>query len=364
MATVVRLRRREGKLLTPYDVYIGRAIKRGGWDLPSSYWANPFQVKIWGREGALAKYEEHVRHPARMARLPELRGKRLGCWCAPAPCHGDVLVRLLVELDGAAASPAAEGPAEGAARGPAQRDPVVGELKAGEPCAALAETKGPDLEGLLAGYAGSVEAWFDALALALLQASRLAVAGRAYRILEVEMYLHRPGHEDSTVHRHSAQRDTVGCWYFHREAAARIGFTLKGVDLTFGAKGVEFGGILVRAIQAEAETVGIDGPSKVVDEILRRSGVETVRALRALPTFRDSAFADGLVRLEARPPEPCEIRVGPRVGLKSSHAYAQAPYRYRARAGLAAKDKKGLARGRALWGPTLLEDSDFEAIGF
>lgn len=27
-------------------------------------------------------------------RLPELRGQRLGCYCAPLPCHGDVLAAL------------------------------------------------------------------------------------------------------------------------------------------------------------------------------------------------------------------------------------------------------------------------------
>jgi hypothetical protein len=26
--------------------------------------------------------------------LVELRGKRLGCWCAPALCHGEVLLEL------------------------------------------------------------------------------------------------------------------------------------------------------------------------------------------------------------------------------------------------------------------------------
>ena len=31
--------------------------------------------------------------------LAELRGKRLGCTCKPAPCHGDVLVALIEELD-------------------------------------------------------------------------------------------------------------------------------------------------------------------------------------------------------------------------------------------------------------------------
>jgi hypothetical protein len=29
-----------------------------------------------------------------MAALDELRGLVLGCWCAPRPCHDDVLVRL------------------------------------------------------------------------------------------------------------------------------------------------------------------------------------------------------------------------------------------------------------------------------
>jgi hypothetical protein len=29
-----------------------------------------------------------------IAALPELRGKRLGCWCAPHPCHGDLLKGL------------------------------------------------------------------------------------------------------------------------------------------------------------------------------------------------------------------------------------------------------------------------------
>ena len=34
-----------------------------------------------------------------MKRLPELKGKSLGCWCKPEACHGDVLVRLLAEYN-------------------------------------------------------------------------------------------------------------------------------------------------------------------------------------------------------------------------------------------------------------------------
>jgi Domain of unknown function (DUF4326) len=32
-----------------------------------------------------------------MDALPELRGLDLVCWCAPLPCHGDVLLRLASE---------------------------------------------------------------------------------------------------------------------------------------------------------------------------------------------------------------------------------------------------------------------------
>ena len=68
------------------SVYIGRP----------SEWGNPFVI---GRDGTrnevIAKYEAWVvQQPQLMARLCELRGKHLMCWCAPGPCHGDVLIRL------------------------------------------------------------------------------------------------------------------------------------------------------------------------------------------------------------------------------------------------------------------------------
>ena len=34
-----------------------------------------------------------------MGALSELRGKTLGCWCAPEPCHGDVLARYVAGDD-------------------------------------------------------------------------------------------------------------------------------------------------------------------------------------------------------------------------------------------------------------------------
>ena len=71
-----------------HDVYVGRGA--------GSRWGNPFKSPRDGsRDEVIAKYERWlVRQPELMAALPELRGKVLGCWCAPKPCHADVLLRL------------------------------------------------------------------------------------------------------------------------------------------------------------------------------------------------------------------------------------------------------------------------------
>lgn len=68
----------------PYDVYIGRPSK----------WGNPFVIGPDGtREQVIEKYRQYLlTSPELLAALPALRGKILGCWCSPNPCHGDVLV--------------------------------------------------------------------------------------------------------------------------------------------------------------------------------------------------------------------------------------------------------------------------------
>lgn len=42
--SVVRLRRQGGKIVQGADVYIGRRLTMGGWNLPQSKWANPFPI--------------------------------------------------------------------------------------------------------------------------------------------------------------------------------------------------------------------------------------------------------------------------------------------------------------------------------
>jgi hypothetical protein len=72
------------------DVYIGR---------PSA-WGNRFVIGVDGnRVDVIEKYRAWITSDDRVAvalrqNLYRLRGKRLVCWCAPAPCHGDVLAEL------------------------------------------------------------------------------------------------------------------------------------------------------------------------------------------------------------------------------------------------------------------------------
>lgn len=81
-----------------YDVYIGRHK-----DPLIGKWGNPFSHRegtkaefvVKNRTEAIAKYKEWILdQPHLMADLIELKGKRLGCWCKPKGCHGDVLVEL------------------------------------------------------------------------------------------------------------------------------------------------------------------------------------------------------------------------------------------------------------------------------
>lgn len=72
-----------------FDVYIGRP----------GIWGNPF---IIGRDGdrnqVVEKYRVWIQtQPNLLRKLPELKGKILGCWCAPHACHGDVLMELANE---------------------------------------------------------------------------------------------------------------------------------------------------------------------------------------------------------------------------------------------------------------------------
>lgn len=88
-----------------YDIYIGRG----------SIFGNPWShneaaihdiVLVSTREEAIenyrkwltgqdhTKFKQHERFRILRA-IPYLRGKRLGCFCKPLSCHGDVLIEIL-----------------------------------------------------------------------------------------------------------------------------------------------------------------------------------------------------------------------------------------------------------------------------
>ena len=70
----------------PHDLYVGRP----------SIWGNPFRLGPDGsREEVIWKYRTWLLgNTYLMNRIVLLRGKVLACWCAPKPCHADVLAEL------------------------------------------------------------------------------------------------------------------------------------------------------------------------------------------------------------------------------------------------------------------------------
>jgi hypothetical protein len=78
-----------------HDIYIGRPSK----------WGNPYshqkgtqaKFKVDTRQQAIEAYKTYLwklisAGKISLVQLAELDNKTLGCWCAPKPCHGDVLL--------------------------------------------------------------------------------------------------------------------------------------------------------------------------------------------------------------------------------------------------------------------------------
>jgi hypothetical protein len=155
--TVVSVRHRE-----PFDLYIGRRAGR----FYASIWGNPFRPSDNDRDDAIQRYRGYLLGRADLlARLPELKGKRLACWCAPKGgvtaadtpyvCHGQVLAEL---ADATADGPMADvlSKADGqAARydaflAAARAEPHIAAdhtcMRAGDHCAACEEFDGALIE--------------------------------------------------------------------------------------------------------------------------------------------------------------------------------------------------------------------------
>lgn len=93
---VINLRWQVGvaEVLAPQGLYV-RIDRR-------SDWGNPFELPDDGdRDTVIDLFADHYLpfKPSLQGRLPELRGKALGCWCVPERCHGDVLRNALERHD-------------------------------------------------------------------------------------------------------------------------------------------------------------------------------------------------------------------------------------------------------------------------
>ena len=85
--------------------YIGRRgvvfINKERFPKKASQWANPFSVKKEGRDKCLELYEKWLRAKIKKEGTTEfkkLENKKLGCWCKPEKCHGDIIIKILNEI--------------------------------------------------------------------------------------------------------------------------------------------------------------------------------------------------------------------------------------------------------------------------
>jgi len=91
------------------NIYIGRAgiVFINGVRFPKndSIFHNPFKIDDnTTREEVIEKYKQYITgkleiEPELIQELLKLKNKNLGCWCAPEPCHGDILLELINYYD-------------------------------------------------------------------------------------------------------------------------------------------------------------------------------------------------------------------------------------------------------------------------
>jgi Domain of unknown function (DUF4326) len=91
--------------LNPNVIYIGcsqwwgRDRKLEGHPLGNP-WAR--YMKRLGRDEVVRRYREHLlSHPDLIQIAVDLvhSGKTMGCWCAPEPCHADVILEIVALVD-------------------------------------------------------------------------------------------------------------------------------------------------------------------------------------------------------------------------------------------------------------------------
>jgi len=100
MTTIVNIRKKRGQKRPYCDVLIDRSSPFGNrHDIGLCSVCN----KVHDRNQAIAEYKKDfyicLTIPEFRDSVLTLKGKKLGCWCSPLPCHGDVIVEYLENPD-------------------------------------------------------------------------------------------------------------------------------------------------------------------------------------------------------------------------------------------------------------------------
>lgn len=87
------------------NIYVGRKgivfINKKRFPEKSSNFANPYKIgKDGTREEILIKYKNYIidklkNNEELKNELLSLKNKKLGCWCYPEMCHGNILLELI-----------------------------------------------------------------------------------------------------------------------------------------------------------------------------------------------------------------------------------------------------------------------------
>lgn len=87
------------------NVYVGRGgvvfVDKERFPKKGSKFLNPFKIGRDGnRDEVLKKYKIYISEKLKddkelVYELNKMKGKKIGCWCYPEKCHGDILVEII-----------------------------------------------------------------------------------------------------------------------------------------------------------------------------------------------------------------------------------------------------------------------------
>ena len=126
---------------------------------------------------------------------------------------------------------------------------------------------------------GELEKEFDTIARALLNRFVIKKGGKTYRLVEIEFYHNRT---DEAKKKTTYKRIADSCDFF---------FHPSGVDLCFESSESSFGGILIRSVQCNGES--INGPGKVADTLFDK--FSAIRRPKDFPRIKALRLEDDIV---------------------------------------------------------------------